>query len=63
VDTGSREENASNKEIEIPFRFDRNGSKIALLWTLTDCRYIRLPLAQAVLFGNRGSIEQGGESL
>src|ERR1700728_384727 len=25
VDTGSREENASNKEIEPPFRFNRNG--------------------------------------
>src|ERR1700678_1075863 len=25
VDTGSREENASNKELEPPFRFHRNG--------------------------------------
>jgi hypothetical protein len=25
VDTGSRLENASNKEIEPPFRFDRDG--------------------------------------
>jgi hypothetical protein len=25
VDTGSREENASNKEVEPPFRFNRNG--------------------------------------
>jgi hypothetical protein len=25
VDTGSREENASNKEAEPPFRFNRNG--------------------------------------
>src|ERR1700682_4575907 len=25
VDTGSREENASNKKIEPPFRFNRNG--------------------------------------
>jgi hypothetical protein len=25
VDTGSREENASNKEVEPPFRFHRNG--------------------------------------
>jgi hypothetical protein len=26
VDTGSREENASNKELELPFRFPRNGN-------------------------------------
>ena len=26
VDTGSREENAKNKGIELPFRFNRNGS-------------------------------------
>ena len=33
VDTGSREENASNKEVEPPFRFHRNGkgSRIAFL--------------------------------
>src|SRR3984885_10526036 len=33
VDTGSREENASNKEVEPPFRFNRNGkgSRLAFL--------------------------------
>jgi Family of unknown function (DUF6152) len=33
VDTGSREENAPNKEVELPFRFNRNGkgSRIAFL--------------------------------
>jgi hypothetical protein len=30
VDTGSREENASNKEVEPPFRFNRNGKGSSL---------------------------------
>ena len=34
VDTGSREENASNKEVEPPFRFHRNGKGIAPELTL-----------------------------
>jgi hypothetical protein len=28
VDAGSREENASNKEVEPPFRFNRNGKAL-----------------------------------
>ena len=28
VDTGSREENASNKEVEPPFQFNRNGKRL-----------------------------------